>query len=234
MSLPAKAWVAGYGSLIVPIVPYELAYRPDGVRIVIAHHGGEGVRSVMIAPDPKATSRKSATPTGVALGPSTTQASDVLATIEEVDFAPHWTIVTRSYTCAWPRGSTLWSTPHEIPWAFELTLGAEEPDAMTYVQAPLSSAECPSLESLIARSMEVGGRDELEGVEGVGEWLDLRYAMEGISWIQRRYRMPLGADTVALVTSQAPEGATQAAFDAAGQVASSLAVRVRNEDSLPP
>lgn len=51
MGIPARAWLEGYGSKLVPRVPFEVARLPGGDRVVFAHHGVEGVRQVMIAPD---------------------------------------------------------------------------------------------------------------------------------------------------------------------------------------
>jgi hypothetical protein len=230
MSLPARAWIVGHGSRIVARVPYEIAYRPDGISIVVAHHSEDGVRNLMIAPDPSATGGPDAAPTRVALGPNTKAASDVLAFIEETPFSPEWSIVTQHYACAWPKGTTLWSTPTEIGWAFELTHGDAAGDAMTYVQAPLPPAQGLTLDALIGDGMRAGARGNLVGASGAGEWLDMHYEVEGTPWVQRRHIMHLGPEEYALVTTQAPEAGIAAALEVAAAAARTLVPRDPGED----
>jgi hypothetical protein len=206
-------------------VPFELAYRPDGVSIVLAHHSEVGVRSVMVEPHPAGDDGADSAPTGVVLGPDTAAASDVLSTVEETEFEPGWSIVTPKFRCVWPKGTSVWSTPNEIGWDFELTLGEDPGDAMTYVQGPLPPAECLSLDAMIGEGMRAGAREKMPGRAGEGEWLELHYERDGVAWIQRRNIMPLGDDAVALVTAQAPEPAAEAAFAVAAEVAKSIALR---------
>jgi hypothetical protein len=230
MSLPARAWIVGHGSRIVPRVPYEMAYRPDGISIVVAHHSEIGIRNLMIAPDPSAAGGPGAAPTSVALGPNTTAASDVLAFTEETRFSPEWSIVTQHYTCVWPKGTTLWSTPFEIGWAFELTVGDSSGDAMIYVQAPLPPAQSLTLDALIGDGMRAGAREKMEGAAGTGEWIELHYAVADAAWLQRRHIMPLGEEEFALVTSQGPEASAAAEFGVAAEVARTLVPRDPGED----
>ena len=112
--LPARAWIEGYGSRLVPRPPYEVARLREGDRVVFAHHAAEGVRSIMVAPPSGGAS------SSVALGRDTASLGQVLAFLEETALEPGWQIVTREIRAAWPPGSTLWSTPHEARWPFEL------------------------------------------------------------------------------------------------------------------
>lgn len=57
----------------------------------------------------------------MALAPGTGESGDALDFVEVVFFTPGWQLVTREYRCDWPEGWTLWSTPDEVGWPFELT-----------------------------------------------------------------------------------------------------------------
>ena len=94
--------------------------------MVFAHHGAEGVRSIMVAPPSGGAS------SSVALGRDTASLGQVLAFLEETALEPGWEIVTREIRAAWPPGSTLWSTPHEARWPFELTQGRAERAAIGF------------------------------------------------------------------------------------------------------
>ncbi len=219
MTVPARAWVTGFGSVIVPLVPFEVVRRVDDVRIMVAHHGGSGVRSILIAPDP------SGGPTQMALGRDTTSLGEVVAFAEEAPFEPRWRLVTRDYSAAWPAGSTVWSTPNEVDWAFEITARGEQGDEVVYVQGPWPAHTAPTLEALIGAGMSPGQRGPLASPAGQGSWLDLHYNHQGARWVQRRLLVPLAQNTVALVTAQALATGVGGALAAASELATTLALR---------
>src|SRR5262249_30949075 len=147
--LPARVWLTGYGSLLAPRMPFEVARLSDE-RIVLAHHGVTGIRQVMVAPDPGSADP---TTTRVALGRDTKSVSDVLAFVETTDHARGWSLVTREWACNFPQGTTLWSTPVDAGWPFELIdVGAAERDAIIYVQGPWARVQAPVLERLVGDS----------------------------------------------------------------------------------
>ena len=221
----ARAWVAGYGSKLVPRVPFEVARLGDTDRIVCARHAQAGVLQVMVAPDPTSAER-----TAVGLGRGTGSVGDVFEFVEQDEsgaFEPAWRVGTRSLECAWPRGWTLWSTQLQVDWAFELSPSdqALPPDAMIYVRGPWSDA--PRLDDFIAPGMRDAGRRTFVVRAGPCSAIDLEYEHDGVAWWQGRWIAPLDASQCVLVTAQSPREAAVAVRSAAEQVAHDLRPRAQ-------
>jgi hypothetical protein len=221
----ARAWVAGYGSKLVPRTPFECARLGDTERVVLAHHAETGVMQVMVAPD-----GKSAAGNRVALGPNTTSMSDVLAFVEEDEsgrFEAAWRIATREYECAWPPGFTLWSTDLGVDWAFELAPSdaTSDGDAMIYVRGPWRGEAPPALEAFIGDGMRDAGRYRIETARGPCEAIDLAYRHDEIEWWQGRCLAPLDGGATLLVTAQAPRTAAAPVRAAMEALAQGLRVR---------
>jgi hypothetical protein len=222
MSLPARVWLSGFGSRLVPRAPFEVARLPEGERVVFAHHGTDGVSQVMVAPDTASTDPKT---TQMKLGRNTRAASDALSFIEVDEFSPAWRLVTRDYSCAWPHGWTLWSTPYKMSWHFELSPSTSSVrDQMMYVQGPWSPARAPELAALIGGGMRESNRGELTFAASRCAWLELHYSHDGQLWAQRRYRIEIGAGAIMLLTAQAPGESPD--VGAAEELAGSLQMRV--------
>jgi hypothetical protein len=132
-----------------------------------------------------------------------------------------WRIEAAAYSCAWTRGLKLRVLPSKVrSWAFELIAG----EGMLFLQGPLrGAAETPTPDDLIAPYQELVDSD----MSADAMWLELRYQHGGKTWRQRhQYAVP-AAETVVMVTAQAPEGAEGPLFAACHEVARS--VRLRTE-----
>jgi hypothetical protein len=222
----ARAWVAGFGSKLVPRVPFEIARLGDSERIVCAHHADAGVLQVMVAPDPTSADR-----TAVALGRGTGSVGDVYAFVEQDEsetFEPAWRIGTREYECAWPRGWTLWSTKLQVDWAFELAPSdqALPRDAMIYLRGPWPNA--PRLDDFIADGMREAARRTFAIRGGPCHAIDLEYHHEDVAWWQGRWLAPLDPERVLLVTAQSPREAAVAVRAAGDEIVQGLRTRARS------
>jgi hypothetical protein len=236
MTEPARSWVTGYGSVLVPRPPFEVARRAGDAGVILAHHGASGLRSLLVQPNPLVKSAEQGAPTRVALGPKTADLSEVLAFVEKMSFVASWSIVARAdsdaaaggstFCCAFPSGTTLWSTPWDVPWPFELTAGSKRRDEMVYLQGPFAGADCPSFDELVGEGMMRTDGGQLDSVAGTCDWLELRYTFDAAEWRQRRAIVPLGAGLAALVTSQAAAASSPAAFEAAAEIVRTLALCV--------
>ncbi|MGE0784572.1 MAG: hypothetical protein AB7S26_02715 [Sandaracinaceae bacterium] len=221
----ARAWIAGYGSKLVPHEPFEIARLGDTERVVCAHHGASGVRQVLAEPLHDGV--------GFKLGPGTGSLGDTYAFAEDDERAEStsgWRIGTRGFECGWPAGWTLWSTSYEVDHPFELSPsgGALPRDAMIYVRGPWPSAEAAPLEALIASGMRELGRRTVETPVGRAAAIDLAYMHDGVEWWQARIIAPIEGARVVLVTAQAPRAAMEPVRAAADEVARGS--RSRNVD----
>jgi hypothetical protein len=180
--LPARAWLIGYGSRLVPYVPFEIARLPNGQRVVFVHHGEQGVRQLMVAPDPAELDPYA---TQMAFGADTRSVADVLAFVETTEFVRGWQVYTREYRCAFPGRATVWSTPYEVDWAFELTFSPGKREEMVYIQGLWTRSRAPVLDNLIGQGMNLIGRGGFEGRGGRCEWIVMQYLRDGETWTQR-------------------------------------------------
>lgn len=238
MAGPARSWLTGYGFVLVPRPPFEVAGRAGDEGVILAHHGQVGVRSVLVQPNPLVKQAGQGAAARLALGPKTSDMSEVLAFVEDTDLVTSWTVVARAdsdaagsgstFRCAFPNGATLWSTPWDVSWPFELTTGGSRRDEITYVQGPFSPGECPRLDQLVGEEMRRAGEGRIDGAQGKCDWLDLHYVFDSAEWKQRRTIVPLGSALVALVTSQATTPNADVAFGAAEELTSSLALSVES------
>jgi hypothetical protein len=236
MAEPARSWVTGYGFVLVPRTPFEVARRAGDEGVILAHHGPSGVRWVLVQPNPLVKQAGQGAAARLALGPKTSDMSEVLASVEETDLVTSWTVVARAdsnaatsgstFRCAFPNGTTLWSTPWDVSWPFEMTTGGTRRDEISYVQGPFSPAECPTLDELVGEGMRRACAGHLDGVQGQCDWLELHYAFDSAEWGQRRAIVPLGSGLAALVTSQATAQNADVAFRAADDIIASLALHV--------
>lgn len=234
MAEPARTWLTGFGFVLVPHTPFEIARRAGDEGVILAHHGQSGVRSVLVQPNPLVKQAGQGPAARLALGPQTSGVSEVLAFVEETDLVTSWTVVARADSsaasagatlrCAFPDGTTLWSTPWDVSWPFEVTTGGTRRDEISYVQGPFAPAEYPPLDELVAAGMRRAGKGRIDGVQGPCEWLDLHYTFDSVEWQQRRAIVPLGLGLDALVTSQATAPNSAVAFRAAEELVASLAL----------
>jgi hypothetical protein len=216
-----RAWLIGYGSRLVPRTPFEIARLGEGDRVVFAHHGDEGVRSLMVAPDANGTRDA----TRVGLGPGTASMADVLDFVEDEDVGIGWQVMTREHACAWPTGTTLWSTPYEVDWPFELAFEDSPRDRIVYVQGPWPHSHAPAFEQLVADGMQPAGGGELELPTARCAWMELHYQVDQQTWAQRRWLVPLAPTHVVLVTAQSDAANAATTWAVAEHIARTLRPR---------
>lgn len=236
MAEPARTWLTGYGLVLVPRIPFEVARRAGDEGVILAHHGQSGVCSALVQPNPLVKHASQGQAARLALGPKTSDMSEVLAFVEETDLVTSWTVVARAdsnaarsgstFRCAFPNGATLWSTPWDVSWPFEMTTSGTRRDEISYVQGPFSPEERPGFDQLVGEGMRRAGEGRIDGVQGKCDWLELHYVFDSAEWKQRRTIVPLGSGLVALVTSQAVSPNAQAPFEAAEEIVASLALSV--------
>jgi len=216
MAMSARVWLEGLGSRLVPHERVEIARLSDGERVVFCHHG-EPMRQAMVAPRDGALA--------LALGADTTSAAEVFAFMEPIDPTPDWRMVTSGFSCDWPQGWTIFDTPHDVAWPFELVQTHPQGEAMVYLQGFWPRAEAPELDGLVAEGMQLAGRAELAiSPTRRGEWIALVYEHAGVASVQYRLRLDLEDGRAALVTAQAPAPMGETAFAAARTLATSLAL----------
>jgi hypothetical protein len=236
MGEPARTWLTGYGLVLVPRAPFEVARRGGDEGVTLTHHSPSGVRLMVVQPNPLVKHPEDGAPARLALGPKTSTLSDVLSFHEETRLVTSWSIVARAesdaagggetFRCAFPSGTTLWSTPRNVTWPFEMTTSGARRDEITYVQGPFSPSECPSLHELVGEGMRRGEEGQIDGLQGKCDWLELHYVFDAADWTQRRHIVPLDAELVALVTSQATAANAHGAFQNAGEIVASLALSI--------
>jgi hypothetical protein len=220
--LAARAWLVGFGNRLVPRAPFEVARLPGGQRVVFAHHGQAGVRQLMVAPDPASTD---STTTKMAFGRDTRSVDEVLAFVEPDEFEPAWQVYTREVCCRMPDAATVWSTPYQASWPFELTIGKGPRDEMIHVQGPWAPHQAPELDRLVAEGMRRVDRGAFPGPAGRCDWITVQYEHAGQVWLQRRCLVPLGREAVVLVTAQARPETAPVTFAAADEMSRTLISR---------
>jgi hypothetical protein len=236
MGEPARTWLTGYGLVLVPRAPFEVARRGGDEGVTLTHHSPSGVRLMVVQPNPLVKHPEDGAPARLALGPKTSTLSDVLSFHKETRLVTSWSIVARAesdaagggetFRCAFPSGTTLWSTPRNVTWPFEMTTSGARRDETTYVQGRFSPSECPSLRELVGEGMRRADEGQIDGLQGKCDWLELHYVIDSTEWTQRRYIVPLDSGLVALVTSHAIAANAQSAFENAGKIVASLALSV--------
>lgn len=224
MSWQNRLWVEGYDSRLVPRAPFEIGrLSSERDRIVFVHSDPAGPKRLMVAPDEGATDASTAGPTGMALGPGTSSPDDVLALIEDIPFQRGWSLASRYFYLEWPRELTVWSTPTEVSWPFEMTIRGDELDEMIYVQGPFRGTG-PEPAQLVGGGMSSAGSGELRAGPQPIQWIELAYEHAGEPWRQRRCWVRLQEGTF-LVTSQARLRNGPRLFELADRVSSSLRYR---------
>ena len=193
---------------------------------------------MVIQPNPLVRRAGQGAPTTVALGPKTSDFSEVVTLIAETSFVASWSILARvdssaahsgsSLSTAFPSGTTPWSTSRHVNWPFEVTVRGHSREEMSYVQGPFVATQYPTLDELVDEAMTRTSAGQSDGVAGKCNWLELRHTRDSAEWSQRRTTVPLGLGLVALVTSQATTKNSQAAFEAAGEMVRSLALGVES------
>jgi hypothetical protein len=186
--------------------------------VVFAHHGPLGVRQILVEEDAPAHARPFAY--RVRLGPATASWRDVLAAVEESESRQGWRLVMQHAGCSWPGATTVWSTPDDCSWPFELTLPGSHRDAIVYLQGPFAPGDAPRAEALVAPGM-IRVKDGALPSERHIAFIELSYAHEGQPWLQRRCWVPCVSGTF-LVTCQAPAGDAAAVIAAADEVGVTL------------
>ncbi len=185
--------LVGGGVCLVLREPFEVGRLASG-DVVVVHHVGET----------KPKLRLSLADGGVrfALGPGTEHWEDVIDDLVDDDAlrgVPFALELDGRTSIAWPPGTTAWSA--DASWPIELTFG-EAGDEMLYVQGTLEPHRLPALPLLVAPGMEIVRTEQLAGVLGPVECIELAYVRDGVAWRQWRARVPRSDGLVALVTAQ--------------------------------
>ncbi|MFO0686046.1 MAG: hypothetical protein U0234_28555 [Sandaracinus sp.] len=227
MSLPARAWIAGHGLVLVPLVPFEVvSFAGPDDRIALVHHAPGGARSMLVVPDPSGGDAHR-----IAFQPAGIQAGDVVEFVDDDERSPspRWRVVTRALEHPLPARWSAWSTDEAVSWPCELTPrdGAAARDAMIYVQGPWGAAHAPPLDAFVAAGMRDAGRER----SARGDSVRLAYTHDGVAWHQIRHRVWLDADAVVLVTAQAPASELAVIEGAVAEIV--LGLCLRSDDTVP-
>lgn len=203
MDHPPRAWLVGYGSRLVPRVPFEVARPFDDERVVLMHHGADGNPSVLVDDQSR-----------FALGKNTASIADALAFCEPDETAgAGWQVMTQHVVMPFPIGLTLWSTPFEHAWPFELTLPGGPDAEMIHLRGPFDALD---VEGLVQDQVQVVARNALPA----GEQVTVGYAVDGVAWQQwLGVVRPWGDATAMLLTAQAPAERASALFTHATTIA---------------
>lgn len=107
---------------------------------------------------------------------------------------PDWRIETQRYSVRWPSGFLLESAGENDPFAPFLLWGKDK--SLIWVQGPIPRTRLPDASRLVGpgQKVEMASRDAVV----------LSYLEDGGSWFQQHRILDLDADTVVVVTSQAP------------------------------
>lgn len=128
-----------------------------------------------------------------------------------------WQVLTRGVRCDWPPELKLRVVPPG-PWTFEFAPTSDTSDACLFLRGPLRGAHVPAPPNLIAPNQRLIADD----MTAAAMWMELEYEHDGTVWRQRhQYAVP-EAQTVVLVTAQAPRGHHESLFIAAHAVARSI------------
>ncbi len=206
----ARAWLVGHGLRLVPRVPFEVA-RPFGdERVALLHHGPVGNRSVLVDDQRR-----------VALGRATSSIGEALDFFEDDATAgPGWRVMTADVHMPFPPGLTLWSTPPDQAWPFELTMAGGTDDEMMHLRGPFDRLDVDGL-------LHSGVQLQARAARSNGEVAITSYAVGGQTWQQWLGVIRLWDDAAAmLLTAQAPSERADALFEHAATIADGLAPRI--------
>ena len=166
--------VTGYGSHVVPRVPFVLSFRPP--RFLVEHEG----KAVAFGP----------VDGGLGFNPlGDASVEDVTLDVSGVPPVPVLGLHTEHLHFPIELPSKVFSTPIDFAWPFELQLeGASDSDEMVHIRGPLPSSvdlgKTPD-------SMRTVVEGRIDKNNGLAPWKEWEYAHQGRPWRQRFYSVTL-------------------------------------------
>jgi hypothetical protein len=208
----APLHVTGFGTKIVPRVPFVVSFRPP--KMAVEHEGAMVVFG----------------PSGGGLGFSPlggASVEDVTADIAEYPNVPVYAVHTEDVHFPVVDRVKVFSTPEEAGWPFELQLDdATDAEEMLHVRGPLDAPL--DLERAMAGTRVLGG-GQVAKQNGSARWSEHVYEASGGAWRQRLYAttvascQQLGVTFDFVVTAQSPADRADSVFALADRVVAALA-----------
>ena len=180
--------LAGHGSILEPIAPFEVERVPANPRAVdVLHDSKDGPRNARIdcQTDPPI----------IDLGPATSIISEVTDIKPCLKF-DEWYIETSVYVCPWPEGFSLISSGSPDPAVFYLT-GPER--SLIFVQGPFPIGLIPAPDGMVGPGQILLRKGQTTS----GAWVEIGYTYEGQPWRQW-HRVVASGDSALVVTAQGP------------------------------
>jgi hypothetical protein len=193
--------LAGHHLLVMPQAPFRIQ-RTEGepTALDVEYFATEEPRFARLIPHEGGYQSK--------VDQHTTSLNDVL----DVASGPpltDWEIQTSVFCCAWPLGYALCSTNFPAdPGPFDLVGPNGE---LIFVQSP---AHAPALDQMVAPGQQIVRIEH-------GQWVELSYAHDGETWLQRHQIMRL-LNRPFVITMQAPHEHAKTTIDATLQIAATL------------
>jgi hypothetical protein len=205
--------LTGYGSRLVPRVPFVVWMRPPKIHIQHTEHA------------------VSFGPAGNELGFAPVGSSSVEDVVEEPGMYPNvplWILHTGQYHFPIVNPVTLYSSGGD--WPFELTLeDAQDRGEMLHVRGPLGA---PLDLSAAMRGTNVTAEGTVAKHNGTARWSEHTYEHAGAPWRQRLYALALfsvsklGVEHPFVLTAQAPAGRAESVFALADDIAKGIGSEV--------
>jgi len=167
-------YITGYGSKLVPRVPFCVTVRPPKVAIEC------GDKAVFFGP---AGDGLGFSPKGDAT------VEDVTLDVTEYPRVPIYSLHTQHFAVPVTDQLKVYSADEASGHSFEVQLlDAEHPDEMLWVQGPFSQAL--DLQSATG-ALRVVDEGAVEKRNGAAQWRECQYALDGSTWHKRFYSVTL-------------------------------------------
>jgi hypothetical protein len=171
---PMGLYITGYGSKLVPRVPFCVSFRPPKVAIEC------GSKAVVFGP---AGDGLGFSPNGDAT------VEDVAVEVTECPTIPIYSVSTQHFSVPVVDQVNVYSTPEASGWSFEVQLAdAAHRDEMFWIQGPFWQAL--DLQNAVG-TLNVVDEGTVEKHNGSARWRECKYSFDSAIWHKRFYALSL-------------------------------------------